>query len=182
MSGAASAGARSFGNQRDGDGGRDHVIRIAAIEIDAGDLMVFGAGEEIAAAAFIAMAAMFAMPADADALAGFPFRDARADGVDDADDFVAGDAGILNAGEQAGFGNGIAMANAAGLDFDPDGAGTGLGNFAFDEFKGSVGFGNLSSAHFWHKVFGLWPGAATVTISFLSCLRPTDYRNRITAK
>ena len=127
-------GREVIGHERDADGGGDHVIRVAAIEVDAGDLVVHGAGEEIAAAAIIAMATMLSMPADADALAGFPFRNACANGVNDADDFMARDAGILDAGKQAGLGDGIAVANAAGLDFDADGAGTGLGNVAFDNF------------------------------------------------
>jgi len=51
------------------------------------------AREEIAAPAGIAIAAMAAMPADADTLAGFPGEHAIADGIDTAHDFMAGTRG-----------------------------------------------------------------------------------------
>ena len=43
------------------------------------------------------------------------------------------------------------MADAAGLNFDPNLARTRLGNFAFDDFKRPAGAGDLDSTHFRHK-------------------------------
>ena len=56
------------------------------------------AGKEIAVAASIAVAAIAAVPAHANALAGFPSGNAWADGINHADDFMAGNARILDAG------------------------------------------------------------------------------------
>jgi hypothetical protein len=44
---------------------------------------------------------MAAMPAHANALGGFPLRDARADGIHDPDDFMTGYARVLQAGPVA---------------------------------------------------------------------------------
>jgi hypothetical protein len=44
------------------------------------------------------MAAMTAMPSDANALAWFPLGHPRANDIHDSDDFMAGDARILQAG------------------------------------------------------------------------------------
>jgi hypothetical protein len=95
---------------------------------------------------------MAAMPAHAHALAGFPLRHARAQGIDDADDFMAGHAGILQAWPLAFFHDRIAVADAAGLHFDPHPAGARLGNVTFNEFKSSARAGNLGNTHFSHKV------------------------------
>ena len=41
----------------------------------------------------------------------------------------------------------VAVADAAGLDLDPHGAGPGVGDRAFDEFEGPAGAGHLDGAH-----------------------------------
>ena len=69
-------------------GWRDHVLGVAAVVGDAGDLAVL-ARDEIASAARLTGEVAAAEPADADAVAGSS-GDAFADGVDDAGDFVAG--------------------------------------------------------------------------------------------
>ena len=151
MRGAASAGGEFIGDHGEGGPGGDHVIGVAAVEREAGDLRAVLAGEEIAAAAVVAGVAMPGVPADADAQAGGPARgDARADGVDDADDFVAGDAGVFDAGHEALFDEGVAVADAAGLDFDADLVGAGRGDGAGDEFEGTVFAGDLDGAHGGH--------------------------------
>ena len=61
--------------------------------MDAGDEAVL-AEHEFAAAAGLAMAAMAAVPADADALAGLPVGDFGAQDIDHADDLVSGYARI----------------------------------------------------------------------------------------
>ena len=112
------------------------------------------AAEEIAVAAGIAQTAMSAVPAHAHALAGFPLRHARAHGIHHAHDFMAGHTRILDARPVAFLHQRIAVADAAGLDFDPHLAGGGLWNFTFNDFKRSAGAGDLGSAHFWHKSMG----------------------------
>jgi hypothetical protein len=57
------------------------------------------AGEEIAAAAVVAIAAESAVPAYANSLAGLPPWDAGTNRVDQSNHFVAGNARILDAGE-----------------------------------------------------------------------------------
>ena len=79
------------GDEGEGVGGGDDVVGIAAVVVDAGDELVF-AEDEVAAAAGRAVVAVAAVPAEADALAGLEERHVGADGVDDAGDFVAGDA------------------------------------------------------------------------------------------
>ena len=83
------------------------------------------------------------MPAQAHALAGFEERHVGADGIDDAGDFMAGNARILDAGPMTQLGKRIAVANAAGLDANANLAGAGLGKLLLDEFECSAGGGNL---------------------------------------
>jgi hypothetical protein len=84
------------GNQRQRFERRDHVVGIAAVITDAGNLATY-AGNEIAAAAGAAVAAMPAMPTHADALARLPVGHADANGVDQPDHFVARHAWISDA-------------------------------------------------------------------------------------
>src|ERR1700679_3709036 len=107
------------------DGGRDHIIRITAIEGNSGDLQRHRAAEEISVAAVVAFTAMSAMPAHADALARLPLSDARAHGIHHADEFVPGHARIFDAWPMTFLHQRIAVANAARLDFDPHPAGGG---------------------------------------------------------
>jgi hypothetical protein len=84
-----------------------------------------------------------AVPAEADALADFEDRDIGSDGIEDTGDLVAGDAGIAQARPEPHLGEHIAVADSAGLDADADVAGARLGKFALDDFKWSVGRGDL---------------------------------------
>ena len=77
---------------------RDHIFGVAAVPRNAGHFAVDQAHREIAAAAGIAVAATAAEPADAHALADFPAFDALSQHVDHAGRFVAGHAGIADAG------------------------------------------------------------------------------------
>ena len=131
-------------------GGRNHVFRVTAIMADAGNFFEL-AVNEIAAAAGIAGETMAAVPSDADALAGFPVGNFRADSVDAAGDFVSGNAWILEAGPMAFLNEDVAVADAAGFDFDPDLAAGGIGNVSFDEFEIAVGFADLDSLHSRHN-------------------------------
>jgi hypothetical protein len=64
---------------------------------------------------------------------------------------MAGYARILQARPVAFLHQRIAVADAAGLDFNPHPPGGGLGNFAFNNLKRAVGPDDLRSTHLWHK-------------------------------
>src|SRR5262249_30151086 len=83
---------------RDGAGRGDQVLAVAAVLGESRD-PAGHAGEELAAAAGVALPAVAAVPADADALAGLPAGDAGADRIDHPGHLVTGDAGILNSRE-----------------------------------------------------------------------------------
>ena len=89
-------------NEGEGVGRSDDVVCIAAVEADAGDKLIFAEGE-IAAAAGMAVIAVAAMPAEADALPHLEERDIRADGIDEAGDFMAGDARNWMPGQPPNF-------------------------------------------------------------------------------
>ncbi len=96
---------------------------------------------------------MAAVPSHSYALAGFPVGYVGADGVDAAGDFVSGNAWILEAGPIAFLYQHVAVADAAGFDFDPDLVAGGLGDVSFDEFEITTGFADLDSFHFRHSCF-----------------------------
>jgi hypothetical protein len=133
-------------------GGRNHVFRVTAVMADAGNLSEL-AENEIAAAAGIAGETMAAVPSDSDALAGFPVSDIGADGVDAAGDFVSGNARILNVRPMAFLYERVAVADAAGFDFDPKLAAAGVRNVSFNEFQITAGFADLDSLHSRHSFF-----------------------------
>ncbi len=137
-------------HQRQGDGRSDHVVGITAVEGDAGDLERHLAGEEIAAATGIAIAAMAAMPADAHALARFPLGNARAHGIHRADHFMAGHARILQTGPVTFLDQRIAVTDATGVDLDPHQPGTGLRDFTLHDFKRPAGAADLCCTHLGH--------------------------------
>jgi hypothetical protein len=112
-SGAASIDSSSSGIATRPDA-RDHDLRIAAVRVDAGELLV-EAVREGAAPALRADAAVTSEEADADTLADLPRGDPGADGVDAADDLVPRHAGEVDR-EHRLDGGGIRVADAAGLD------------------------------------------------------------------
>ncbi len=134
-------------------GGSKHVIGITAVEGNAGDLEGDLTAEEIAAPAGIAMTAMTAMPARAHALARFPLRNPRAHGIHRPVHFMAGNARVLQPRPKAFLHQGIAVTDAARLDFDPHPAGGGLWDFAFNNFKRPVRADDLCGTHLGHKQF-----------------------------
>src|SRR6266851_4707046 len=133
-------------------GGGDHVFGVTAVVAEGGDFFVL-AVDEIAAAAGIAGEIMTSVPSDADTLAGFPVGDVGADGVDAASDLVSGNARILEAWPIAFLYQHVAVADAAGFDFDPDLVAGGLGDVSFYEFEIATGFGDLDGLHFRHSCF-----------------------------
>src|SRR5215472_7780548 len=108
------SGVERVWHSGDSFGGSEHVFSVAAVIADAGDFFVH-AGNEIAAAALQASSVVAAVPADADALTLVPIRDAGADFIDDAGNFVAGRAWISDAGKQAVFDDMVAEADTARL-------------------------------------------------------------------
>jgi hypothetical protein len=133
-------------------GGRNHVFRVTAVVADGGNFLVL-AENEIAAAAGIASETMTAVPPDSDAPAGFPVGNVSTDRVDAAGDFVSGNAWILEAGPMAFLYERVAVADAAGFDFNPDLGAAGLGDVSFDEFEITARFADLDSLHFRHSFF-----------------------------
>jgi hypothetical protein len=75
---------------------------------------------------------------------------------------VSGYARILDAGPIAFLDQGVAVANAAGFDFNSHLVARGLGNISFDEFEIATGFADLYCFHLWHRRFlanlfiGIW--------------------------
>jgi len=60
---------------------------------------------------------------------------------------MAWNARILQAGPVAFFHHRIAVADAAGFDFDAHLSSSGLRDFAFNEFKGAIRVSNLHDTH-----------------------------------
>ncbi len=85
-----------FRHERERRRRRDHVFRVTAVERNPGREQRDLTGKEITAPARIAMSAMPGMPADANSLPRFPFVNARSDRVDQSDDFMSGNARVLN--------------------------------------------------------------------------------------
>ena len=125
---------------------RDDVIRVAAVEGDAGDLPEL-AGHEVSPAARGAMPAVSPVPADTDPLARLPSRDTRAERVDRPCDLVSRDAGIPNARPQSLLREGITVADTASLDLDADESRARVRVFAFDELEAAIRLSDLHRAH-----------------------------------
>src|SRR5262245_14389333 len=136
-------------DQGHGAGRGHHIFSVAAVERDAGRLNEL-AGEDVSAAALVAVAAVAAEPADADALADFELTYPGTDGGDDAGYLMAGDARVLNARKERVFDDRIAVADAAGLHFDSNRAGGRLGDRPLDDFDGTFWTSDLRDSHGGH--------------------------------
>jgi hypothetical protein len=90
---------------------------------------------------------MTAMPADAYTLARPPLVHAGSDGIDDANNFMAGHARILQSGPVAFLYERIAVADATSLYLDPHLTGSRLLDFSLDNFEWTTRAGNLCNAH-----------------------------------
>ena len=97
------------------------------------------------------MTAMTAMPSDADALPLSPARDALADCVDRSDHLMPGHARVLDAGECPKLGEGVAVADSAGLDPDPHTAWCWLRDRTLDQLERSIGVLHLNGTHVRHR-------------------------------
>ena len=132
-------------NQRQCIGRRNHVVGIAAIETDPGDLRVF-AENKVALAAGNAVVAVPAMPAQAHPLSCLEEWNVSPHSIHHASNLMPRYAGIGDAGKEAELGNRIAVANAAGLHADAHMARPRLGKLPLHHFKGAARCGNLHCA------------------------------------
>ena len=112
---------------RDGGGIGDHVRGVTAVARYPGASVNIFASKGAVASATAAIAAGSAEPAHSGPLADPPARHAGPQGVDDADHFMPGNAGIANVGKQAFDGDGVAVADAARLHADRASSGPGPG-------------------------------------------------------
>jgi hypothetical protein len=109
------------------------------------------AAEELAAPASVAIAAVPAIPTDADALSRRPTSHTGAGRVDDADHLVTRHARVCDQGKATFYRQAVAMTHTASLDFYPNHSGTGRGDIAFHDLERRFGTGNLNSTHFGHR-------------------------------
>jgi hypothetical protein len=91
---------------------------------------------------------MTAVPADAHALSLSPHGNTSPHLVNDADDFVTGSSGILNAWPQAFFCEYVTVANTTRLYLDSHLSRTGFRNLTLHDFEISARFGNLRHRHY----------------------------------
>ena len=143
------AGDRGVDAFRHGSNGRfrgDHVFRVAAVEVHGGCRARRAIGE-LAFAARLTVRAVAAVPADADALAGLEDLHAGPDFLHAAGDFVPRHKGKFHPRPMALLEDRVAVANAAGVDFNENLSLPWLRFGAFDEFKGTTGLGDLSDEH-----------------------------------
>ena len=144
-------GGEFVGDRRESFKWNDDVFGVAAVVGDAGNLSE-ATGDEIAATAGLAMAAVSAVPADADSLTGLPVEHVGTDDVDNTNDLVAENTWVLDAGPVTLLGEYVAMAEAARFHFDADLARTGLRNFLLNEFKRATSTGDLHCTIFRHGI------------------------------
>ena len=116
------------------------------------------AGEGRVPPATAAVAARAAEPADAGALPDCPAMNLRSNRVDDADHLMAGNARILDAGKKALDGDGIAVADAAGLHADAHLAGARLGHLALHRLELPPDLRDDHRAHLRHVLSSLAVG------------------------
>jgi hypothetical protein len=151
ISGAASIAGNSSGTAASAIGRSHEVFGIPAIEGNSGYFQIDLAGEEIAAATGIAVAAVTAVPPDAYALSRLPLSNPGAHGIDRPDDFVTWYPRILKSGPVPILDQRIAVTNATRFDLHPNPSFPRLGNFALDNFQRSTRSRDLRNTHRCHK-------------------------------
>src|SRR5271167_395315 len=108
------------------------------------------AGKDVPMATGVAIAAIAAVPADADALTNRPSGNPGADAVDQTDDLMTRHPRIKDAGKETLLGLAVAMADPASLDLDPDSSCSGLRDLALDQLQGTVRPRHLDNPHVRH--------------------------------
>jgi hypothetical protein len=102
------------------------------------------------------MAAMAAMPSDADPLPSFPIGHALSELLDNAHNFVARYPRIGNARKCPYFCESIAVTYPACLDLDQNLAHNWIWDVPLDQLEWSVGVLHLNSTHAWHGGLPWW--------------------------
>jgi len=103
--------------------------------------------DEISSPARLALEAMPAMPAHANALSGLPQRDVGTDCIDASRDLMSRHAWILNARPEALFHQRITVTNAAGFDLNANLTTGGLRDRSLDDFETSTWLADLNGFH-----------------------------------
>jgi len=106
---------------------------------------------KVAAAARVAIAAVSAMPADADSLAWCPSNDACPDRVNNSGDLMSRDPRVLNARPGSFLCERITVANATSLNLDAHQTRSGFGDFTFNNFPRPIGTSDLHDTHLRHN-------------------------------
>src|SRR5437588_8552059 len=136
---------------------RGHVFRVTAIVGNSSREQSDLAGEEITAPAVVAIAAMSTVPADADSLAGGPFRDRGTDRIDNSDDFMSRYSRILNPRPRPLFDQRIAVTNTTRLHLDSHPSRLRFRNFPLDQFQRPLRRRDLHCPHFFrHDFLSFW--------------------------
>ena len=164
-------------------GGGDHELRVAPVEREARDLASH-AGEELAAAAVVAISAIAPVPPDARPLALRPSGDAAAHRIDDPRHLMTGTPGVLDPGKASLFDERIAVADAARLDFDPDRSRARLRDRPFHNLNSALTPRDLRNPHRRHDNSSFCPQEAVMPTVLP---RPSFYaddwaRQRVTAR
>src|SRR5262245_38002378 len=124
----------------------DHILRVAAIFIESGDLKILTT-HEVSPSAWHTLPAMSAVPPDTGALALLPDGHAWTYGINHAGHFMPCHARVLKSWPVPLFGERIAMAHTTGLDLDANGVRTWLRHRTFDHLEWSSGTFYLHGRH-----------------------------------
>src|SRR5215813_1062583 len=123
-----------------------HVLGIAAVKAEPSDFLKL-AEDEVAAPAGITHKAVAAMPAHPHTLTRLPVGYTFAHRIHVPSDLMTWHARIVQARPETVFHHHIAVADAASFDFDAHLSASGLRDFAFNEFKGTIGASDLYDTH-----------------------------------
>src|SRR5262249_13730113 len=115
-----------------------------------------------------------AIPAYADPLSLLPSGDLGAQFIDDAGNFVARNPRILNSRREAFFHKHVAVANAAGLHFDPDLSSSWRRNLALDNLEIRARSWNLHRFHRFDSGFHKCCHSASSRIKLINSARRVE--------
>src|SRR6185369_2036465 len=139
-------GRKLIGHGRDRFGWDHDIFCVAAVVADPGNFLEL-AKNEMAATAGVALEAVSAVPAHTHPLPGLPLRDVCPDGINAPGDFMTGDARVRNSGEPRLLYQGVAVADAASFNLDPNLGTTRLRNRALHDFEISTRLADLRGFH-----------------------------------
>jgi hypothetical protein len=90
-------GGQLFRHQGESRRGRNHIVSIATIPGNTGDLGASLTGKKVPLTATVAITAVAAVPTNADSLANRPSGNVLANGIDEPNHLVAGNTRVLDA-------------------------------------------------------------------------------------